>query len=51
MVAFLIPALIWQVRAPRWAAVAVGAVAFGMAPTAWRLYRRPVAAMLSETGR
>jgi ABC-type antimicrobial peptide transport system permease subunit len=33
------------------AAVAVGAVAFGMAPTAWRLYRRPVAAMLSETGR
>ena len=33
MVAFLIPALIRQVRAPRWAAVAVGAVAFGMAPT------------------
>jgi ABC-type antimicrobial peptide transport system permease subunit len=33
------------------AAVAVGAVAFGMAPTVWRLYRRPLAAMLSETGR
>jgi ABC-type antimicrobial peptide transport system permease subunit len=33
------------------AGVAVSAVALGMAPTTWRLYRHPVAATLSETGR
>jgi hypothetical protein len=33
------------------AGVAVAAIAFGMAPTAWRLYRHSTAATLSETGR
>jgi ABC-type antimicrobial peptide transport system permease subunit len=33
------------------AGVAVAAVALGMTATAWRLYRRPLAMTLSETGR
>ena len=31
--------------------IALAAVALGIAPTAWRLHKRPVASALSEQGR